>query len=181
MSNILGLLYGTSNKVLPFDDPLVAAKLFLAAGTLAIIYLIVRAVIFSRSLTLHRAPAVVACAYVAASLVNIMICVIFHWFAALPMCILITVIFMFTTAGDVKEANSEERSGVWGLNRDIRRIRGELFNDMTPAEQVEYRNNVKEYHFNRWLFAAVTLIVPAVFVLICYVSGTGYDFTSAFM
>lgn len=161
---------------LPFESPITAAKIFLTVGILLIAYIIVRAVVFSRSLTLHRAPAAVAFAYIAASLANILICIFFHWQAALPLCLLISVIFMFTTAGEVRDANSEERAGVWGLNRDIRRIRGELFNDMTPEEQVEYRNSVKEYRFNRWLFIALTLLAAAVFVAVCYFSGIGYRF-----
>ena len=161
---------------LPFEDPLTAAKIFLAVGLLLVAYIIVRAVVFNRALTLHRAPTAVAFAYVAASLANIVICIFFHWQAALPLCLLISVIFMFTTAGEVKDANTEERAGVWGLNRDIRRIRGELFNDMTPQEQVEYRNNVKEYRFNRWLFVVLTMFAAAVFVALCYFSGIGYKF-----
>lgn len=161
---------------LPFEDPLTAAKIFLAVGLLLVAYIIVRTVVFNRALTLHRAPTAVAFAYAAASLANMVICIFFHWQAALPLCLLISVIFMFTTAGEVKDANTEERAGVWGLNRDIRRIRGELFNDMTPQEQVEYRNNVKEYRFNRWLFVVLTMFAAAVFVALCYFFGIGYKF-----
>lgn len=45
---------------LPFESPITAAKIFLTVGILLIAYIIVRAVVFSRSLTLHRAPAAVA-------------------------------------------------------------------------------------------------------------------------
>ena len=176
MGNITDILDGESYGILPFSNTLTAAKIFFAIGGLIILYLIVRAVLYSRSLTLHRAPTSVACAYICASLVNMMLCVLFYWYWALPLCTVISLIFMFTSAGDVKDANSEERTGVWGLNRDIRRIRGELFNDMTPEEQIEYRNSVKEYRFNRPLFVIVTLLIPALFVLACYTSGLGYLF-----
>lgn len=180
MSEISSFLTGESSGILPFENPLTAAKLFFAACALLIIYAIVRAAVFSKALTLHRAPATVAFAYVAASVANIIIAVLFRWFAALPLCIIMTVIFLFSTASEVKDANTEERMGIWGLNRDIRRIRGELFNDMSPEEQVAFRSTVTEYRFNKPLFVAVTLAVPTVFVILCHFVGLGYELTLPF-
>jgi hypothetical protein len=83
----------------------------------------------------------------------------------------------FSVSGKVRDSNSEERTGVWGLNANIRRIRGELFNDMTPEEQVAYRETVKETKFYSPLFVALSLVAPVIAVVIYKLLDLGYLFT----
>lgn len=180
MTEIFDFLTGDATGILPFDNALIAAKIFFTVLALLIVYTIVRAVVYSRSLTLHKAPAAVVCAFIGASLANILICIFFNWTFALLLCIVITVIFMLTARSEINDANSEERMGIWGLNKDIRRIRSELFNDMTVEEQLEYRKKVKEYKFNMPLFFAAAIAVPILFVAACCVLDIGYNFTLPF-
>lgn len=176
MSFFTDLLLGSPHGKLPFEDPLTAAKLFLAVLVLLLIYAVIRAVISSRSMTIRRAHFAVACSFIANSLANIFVCTFLFWYLALPLCIVITVIYMLATANEVHEANSEERSGVWGLNRDIRRVRSEIFSDMTQEEQIEYRKNVREFNFNKPLYMLISMTVPLLFILICTFFDTGYKF-----
>ena len=180
MSKVFSFFIGDAAGLLPFKNALTAAKLFFAVFFLLIVYAIVRAVVYRRSLTLHKAPTAVVFSYIASSLANILVCIFFSWFLALPLCIILTLIFMFTTKSEVNDANAEERSGVWGLNSDIRRIRGELFSDMTVQEQIDYRNSVKEYNFNMWLFGIVSIAVAVLFIAACYFFGAGYQFILPF-
>lgn len=174
MSFFTDLLLGSSDGLLPFEDPLTAAKLFFAVFALLLIYVITRAVIASRSMTIHRAQFAVVCSCIANSLANIFVSTFLFWYIALPLCMVITLIYMFATANEVYEANAEERSGVWGLNRDIRRVRSEIFNDMTQEEQIEYRKSVREFRFNKPLYMLISMAVPVLFILICAFSGAGY-------
>lgn len=162
--------------MLPFLSAAVATKLFMAFLIAGAALVVLRGIIYSRSLTFHRAPAGVAFSYAGAVIIGGALSTVFYWYWALPVSAAVAAGVAFAAAADVREANSEERTGVWGLNKDIRRIRGEMFNDMTPEEQVEYAKSVKEYKFSRVLFVAAVLAAVAAFWLICYVSGTGYLF-----
>lgn len=163
-----------SHTLLPFYDALTATRFFFIFFILIILCSALRAVVFRRSMTLHRAPTAVVFSYIGASLANMLLCSVFYWYWALPLCIIITAVFAYSASTDVKEANNEERMGIWGLNKDIRRIRGELFNDMTVEEQLKYRQSVKEYKFHVLPFFAVTLLAAALFAAVCKLSGLGY-------
>jgi len=163
--------------VLPFYNNFTAAKLFAVFAIILIVYLIVKSIIHNRSLTIHRAPFAVVTGYIGASIVNIILFTFLYWQWALPISIIVSVIYAFTTNKEVNAANSEERAGVWGLNKDIRRIRGELFNDMSIEQQLKYRKNVKHYKFNYILFVIVTVGAALAFVGICCLCDIGYLFS----
>ncbi len=162
--------------ILPFFDSITATKLFFVVGVLILLYCAVYAAVTRTAKNLHRAPTVVGFAYVGASLCNILMTTMFYWYWALPLCVMFTLVFMFPTASEVKSANTDERVGVWGFNKELCRIRGEIFNDMSIEEQISYRESVKEYRFNRPLFVAVTLLVPVIFVAALYAADIGYLF-----
>lgn len=161
---------------LPFYNNFTAAKIFAVVAVLIIAFLIIKAVISKNSLTLHRAPFSVCTAYINIALINIIFCTFMYWYWALPLSLALTLIYMHTTYMEVKDANSEERSGVWGLNKDIRRIRGELFNDLPIEEQLAYREKVKDYKFSRIVFVVVAMLIPLAFIGVCYLLDIGYLF-----
>lgn len=166
----------TDYTLLPFFNVITAAKLFCFFAVLIIITAAVRKIVYKRSLTLHRASASIVFSLITASFANILFTTFLYWYWALPLCLAISVIYAFTTAGDVKDANSEERIGVWGLNEDIRRIRGEIFNDMPIEEQIAYSKKVKETSFSKTAFIIITLAVAAIAVFLFKVLGLGYLF-----
>ena len=167
----------TDYTLLPFLDVITAAKLFLFFAALILLTAVIRKIVFKRSLSLHKAHASIAFSLVTASLANMLFTTFLYWYWALPLSIAISVIYAFTTAGDVKDANSEERIGVWGLNEDIRRVRGEIFNDMTVEEQIAYRGKVKETRFSKTLFIIISLAAAAVIVLLFNALDIGYLFS----
>ena len=75
---------------------------------------------------------------------------------------------------EVKEGNSEERIGVWGLNKEIRAVRGEIFNDMSKEEQIEYTKKVKEFRFLWPLFIFVCVAIPLGVACLWKFMGLGF-------
>lgn len=161
---------------LPFLSARVATTLFMAFLIAGAVLITVRAIVYAKSMTLHRAPTSVAFSYAGTLLVCGAVSAVFYWYWALPVCALVATAVAFSTAADVRDANSEERTGVWGLSKDIRRVRGELFNDMPPEEQIAYAKSVKEYRFSRVMFIAVVLVTVVAFWFVCKAAGLGYLF-----
>ena len=120
--------------MLPFYDVITSAKFFALFALLILITAIVRKIVYSRSLTLHRAKTSIVFGFISVSFINCLFTSFLYWYWALPLCIALGAVYAFSVSGEVRDSNTEERTGVWGLNPDIRRIRGELFNDMSPEE-----------------------------------------------
>lgn len=163
--------------LLPFYDFKIATILFGIMAVLLFVLVFVRRIVYKRSMTLHKASTSVVFAYIEACLCNLLMFTFLYWYWALPVSAVISLIHVMTVRADVKDANSEERIGVWGLNKEIRRIRGEIFNDLTVEEQIEYSKTVKEYKFGALqisLFFAITLAIPLIFTLVCYLLDIGY-------
>ncbi|MBQ8605369.1 MAG: hypothetical protein IJ408_01410 [Clostridia bacterium] len=165
----------------PFMEVDTTSKLVIFSFLIFLLIIAVRMIVFSRSLTLHRAKTTIVFAYLATAAASVIFCSFLYWYWALPLSLLISVIYAFTTARDVHEANSEERIGVWGLNKEIRRIRGELFNDMTVEEQLEYAKTVKEVNFSKSVFIIITMLVPIAVIGIFWLLDIGYIFFPVFI
>lgn len=166
----------TEYTILPFFEVLTAAKLFTFFAILVIVAAFIRFIVFKNALTLRKAPTSIIFAYITASIANVLLTTFLYWYWALPLCLVISLIYAYATAAEVRDANAEERMGVWGLNKDIRRIRGELFNDMSQQEQIAYRNKVRETKFSKLVFIAVTMAVALIAIFIFYIADLNYLF-----
>jgi len=164
----------SDTTILPFLNAITAAKIFGTIVAVALAVFIIRSVVYKKALGLRRAPTAVFFNGFIAITFNTALYTFFYWKWALPVSFVITLIYMLATWHEVKEGNSEERVGVWGLNKDIRTIRGELFNDMSKDEQIEYTKNVKEYKFWWPLFIIVCVGAPVLIALLWYVCGLGF-------
>lgn len=162
--------------LLPFLDVITAAKLFALFGLCIIAVAIVRAIVFKRALTLHRAKTEIVFGFISVSFINCLFTTFLYWQWAAGLSIVLGIVYAFSVSGKVRDSNSEERTGVWGLNADIRRIRGELFNDMTPEEQIAYRETVKETKFISPLFVVLSLVPPVLAVAVYRILDLGYLF-----
>lgn len=162
--------------LLPFLSISLSARILVISFFVFLSVIIVRKIVFSRSLSLHRAPVTIFFDFIACSCGTVVLCSFLYWYLALPLCLAIALVYAFSAAREIKEANAEERMGIYGLNKEIRRIRGELFNDMTVQEQIEYRKTVKETRFSKILFVAVLMLVPIITIGIFYLSDIGYLF-----
>lgn len=164
----------TEKTLLPFLNAIFAAELF---GTLVLIIIavyIVRKFVYKHSLTFRRAPTAEVFYTIIAVLMNCVVYMFFYWYWALPVNIALSFAFMKAIEMEVKEGNEDERIGVWGLNNDIRIVRGEIFNDMSIEEQLEYTSKVKEYKFSRIRFFAICIGVPLLLMAVFTVFDCGY-------
>ena len=164
---------------MPFLNIDISVKLFIASFLIFVFLLTVKTIVYKRSLSLHRAHASIFSAYVICSSANVIFTTFLYWYWALSLCFVFSVIYAFSTAREVAESNSEERMGIYGLNKEIRRIRGEIFNDMSIEEQIAFRKTVKETAFSRVLFIIVTMLLPAAVIGIYYLLNIGYQFYPA--
>lgn len=160
--------------ILPFYSAITAAKVFGVLVLLIVAAYIVRRAVYKRALSLRRGPTAEVFYLIIASLMNTVLYVFFYWWWALPMSVAIALAFMSATSHEVKEGNADERCGVYGLNKDIRQIRAELFNDMSVEEQLEYTSKIKEYRFYRIRFIAVCVMVPLLIVTAFYYADIGF-------
>ena len=172
---------GSDYTLLPFLKTATTAKLVIATFLIFVCVVAIRKNVFGTSLTLHKAPATIFFAYITAGCANIILTTFMYWYWALPICLGISLIFAFTTERDVKAAISEERIGKWGLNKEIRRIRGELFNEMSIEQQIEYREKIKDVRFSKLLFTTVTMAVPVIAILVFWALDIGYLFYPVFI
>lgn len=160
--------------ILPFMNALTAAKIFGIIVLTAVLLFVVRAIVNKNALNLRRGPTAVFFNGAIAITFNCALYTFFYWQWALPVSFVITLVYMSATMHEVKEGNSDERIGVWGLNKDIRAVRGEIFNDMSKEEQIAYTKKVKEYKFWWPLFILVCVAVPLVIALIWDAAGLGF-------
>lgn len=166
--------------LLPFYNPLTAAKFCAVFAVLFIVFSVIRAIIYRRSMTLRRGITAVVTSYISTALLSLALSSFLYWQWALSVSAVVTLVYIFYISGEVKAASSEERLGVWGLNPDIRRVRGEIFNDMSLEEQLAYAKKVNEFRFNaihKILFFVLALAVPLAFMFICNSLDIGYLFT----
>jgi len=164
----------SDTTILPFMNALTAAKIFGIIVAVAVALYVIRAVVYKKALGLRRGPTAVFFYGAIAITFNTALYTFFYWKWALPVSVVITLVYMSATWHEVKEGNSEERVGVWGLNKDIRTVRGEIFNDMTKEEQLEYTGKVKEYKFWWPLFIAVCVATPILIALLWKIAGLGF-------
>ncbi len=164
----------SSTTILPFLSALTAAKVFGTIVLIAVLVYIVRAVVNRRALSFRRGPTAMVFNGIIAITFNTALYTFFYWKWALAVSFVISLVFMSATMHEVKEGNSEERIGVWGLNKDIRTVRGEIFNDMSKEEQLEYTKNVKEFKFYWPLFILVCVATPLVIAWIWEIAGLGF-------
>ena len=160
--------------LLPFFSALTAAKVFGTLVFLIVSTYIVRKYVYKHSLSFHRGPTAEVFYFIIASLMCTALYVFFYWYVALPLSVAIALAFMSATSHEVHEGNSEERIGVWGLNKDIRSVRADIFNDMPIEEQLEYTKNVKEYKFHALRFVLLVVAVPLVIVSIFHFCDIGF-------
>lgn len=162
--------------LLPFLNTLTAAKIFTAVALLIVATYFVRAIVYKRALNLKRAPTAEVFYLLLAALFNTSLYTFFYWWWALPVSVAISLVFMSATSHEVKEGNTELRTGVWGLNKDIRTVRAEIFADMSPEQQTEYKTKVKEYKFIKWRFLLAAVLIPVIVVVVWHFLNVGYLF-----
>ena len=125
---------------------------------------------------IHVAPFTTVRAYGAALFINTAMCALFFWYAALPICLLISTVCAVSARGVQKNALVDEKNGKWGLDPDLRQVRGEMFSDLSPEEQIERKKEVdRTFRKTRVLpFFLITVGLPFLLIVLLYFCGATY-------
>ena len=126
----------------------------------------------------HVAPFWTFQVYGYALLVNTALFSLFFWYAAIAAGALFSTACVVGARGVQNKAYYDEKNGKWGLSPDLREVRGELFSDLPPEEQIKQKQQV-DASFRKIKplpFYLITLAVPFLIMLILYGCGAGYIF-----
>ncbi len=125
---------------------------------------------------IHVAPFTAVRAYGAALFVNTAMFTLFFWYAALPIGLFISTVCIVSARGVQKNALVDEKNGKWGLDPDLRQVRGEMFSDLSPEEQIRRKKEVERvFRKTRILpFYLLTICLPFLLVVILYFCGASY-------
>jgi hypothetical protein len=107
---------------------------------------------------------------------NLLFYIFFAWYVALVLSILISLGFIYVLPIDFARVSKEELEGGWGLTQKIRdRQKKEFLENPTEEKkaQIEYFRN-HPVTFNRYIFFAVTNLIPIIVILTCIISGIYY-------
>ena len=127
---------------------------------------------------IHVSPFWTAQGYVYALAVNTAMCALFFWYAALIISVLFSTVCVVSARGVQKGALHDEKNGMWGLDPELRKVRGEMFSDLPEHEQVERKKDIEAAFkkTNPIPFYLITVCVPFAIMLILYGCGAGYIF-----
>lgn len=106
-------------------------------------------------------------------LLNSIIYTTLFWYWAAPISIGLSYVFEAIIRHEQKRAFEEERLGCFGLNKEIKTLRGEAFNDLSIEEQLSYREKVTPYRFCWWAHMLLCVILPFLLVLLLEALGAG--------
>lgn len=108
-----------------------------------------------------------------ALLLNTLIFTVSFWQWAFPVAIGIGALFIWVIRNEQTRALEEERIGMRGMNAEMKRLRGEAFNDLSIEEQMAYKEKVKPYRFRWWLFWPAVVLLPFLLMLLLEALGVG--------
>ncbi len=156
------------------------AYLIGAALAVGLLYTLITAIISHTPLgyNIHRQTLLRYHAYVYGLCVNTTIFALFYWYIAIPLSFLFSLVFFNSALALQKIALQEEKNGMWGLCKPLRIIRGELFSDMSPDQQIEAKKTVEKAYrpLNPYIYFTLTVAVPFAIVVFMYLCGANYLF-----
>lgn len=156
------------------------AYLIAAALGIGLLYTFVTAIIAHTPLgyNVHRQTILRTHAYVYGVCVNIAIFALFYWYIALPVSLLFSLVFFNSTRSLQKLAFEQEKNGMWGLSKELRIVRGELFSDESIEKQMEIKKQAEAFYrpLSPYLYFTLTVGIPFATVIIMYLCGANYLF-----
>lgn len=162
--------------LLPWEFPLKSSYAMVAAIALLLVYLIISGIISRRSISIRRGQIAIVNAYTVTIIANTLLYLLLYWYWALPLSLILTLLFLKITRDEIKMGHIDELNGMWGLNREMRIIRGEQFSDMTIEQQAEYKQKIVLPKFNVWIFLLVAMLAPVVITALVNLLGGHYLF-----
>ena len=106
-------------------------------------------------------------------LLNAIIFTVSFWQWAFPVALGIGGIFLWVIRNEQKRALEDERIGMFGMNEEMKRLRGEAYNDLSIEEQLAYKEKVKPYKFIWWIWLPLVVLLPFLLMLVLGACGVG--------
>lgn len=125
---------------------------------------------------IHVAPFVSAGAYIFTLLINSAFGALFFWQYAIGFSCFASLLAFCIARGIQNKAYFDEKNGKWGLSPELREVRGELYSDQSPEQQLEDKAET-EASFKKLhpvYFFLLSLVIPAIFIAVLYLCGLGY-------
>ena len=170
----------TQNKVdftyIPWINAKTSGYVVLACIAVFVAFCIFRVLMISFNKSMRVGTFSIIQAYIVCFFINVIIYDLLFWYYAIIVAALFSAVFMIIVHKSLKYADIDEKNGQWGLNKKLRRIRGEIFHDLSIKEQKEYKENIKRIRFSYIIFFIVTAILPFLVFIILKYMGFSYIF-----
>ncbi len=158
---------------LPWMNVLSAGKIIPPVIAILIAWCIFAALMKKYNSSIRRGHFAVVDNTLWALLLNTMIFTVSFWQWSFPVAIGIGAIFIWVIKNEQKRAWEDERIGMRGMNAEMKRLRGEAFNDLSIEEQMAYKEKVKPYSFRWWIFLPAVVLLPFLLMLLLEALGVG--------
>lgn len=159
--------------ILPWMEQISAGKILWVAALSLIAYCIFEAIFKRFNKSMRRGTLSLIGNTIWPLLINLGIFTVAYWQWALPLTIIVGVMFVFIMRHELKEAHTDELEGYRGLNPLIREVRAEIFNELSIEEQLEFKKTVKPHKFYWWIFLPAVVIIPFLLILLAEALGVG--------
>ncbi|MBQ8893696.1 MAG: hypothetical protein IJ043_04730 [Clostridia bacterium] len=106
-------------------------------------------------------------------LLNTCFFTIAYWQWAILFSAVLALLFIVIMRYELKVSYQEELEGYRGLNPEMRKIRAELFADLSIEEQLEFKQNVHPQKFYWYVWLPLMLLIPFLTVLLLEQLGVG--------
>lgn len=159
--------------MLPWWDVLSAGRIVPVLGFLLVAWWLFASLFRKYNSSVRRGTFSVIDHTVWPLLLNTVVYTVLFWYWAAPIAAGLSYVFEAIIRNEQKRAFEEERLGRFGMNREIKNLRGEAFNDLPIEEQLAYRDQVQPYRFTWWKHMLLCVILPFLAVLLLERLGLG--------
>ncbi len=175
MNNVIEWTY------LPWDIQGMAGKVCWPCVLIGILFVLITQIIRRTPLgyDIHQSPFLSLEVTGLALVINTAVYALFFWYVAMAVSLFFTLVFYLSARGIQARIYFEEKDGRWGLYPPLQKIRGELFSDQTPEEQLEQKAQVDKTFrkLSPWWYFPLTILLPFAIILLLKLCGMPYIFT----
>ncbi|MBQ8600664.1 MAG: hypothetical protein IJ407_04710 [Clostridia bacterium] len=159
--------------LLPWMNVLSAGRIIPAVGGLLIAWCIFAALFRKLNASVRRGHFAVIDNTLWPLLLNTVIFTVAFWNWAFPIAIGVSLLFLFVIRNELKRSLEDERIGMFGMNAEMKRLRGEAYNDLSIEEQMAYKEKVTPIRFYWWIWLPLVVLLPFLLMLLLEAFGVG--------
>lgn len=157
----------------PWMDSMTVGRILPALFILLVGYSLFEYIFRKHNFSMRRGTLSIIGNTVWALLLNTCFFTIAYWKWAFAFSIICGLFFILVIRNELKVAYQDELEGYRGVNPEIRKLRAELFADLSIEEQMEFKKTVKPQRFPWYLWLPLVVIVPFLLILLLEQLGVG--------